>query len=415
MDRSEIDAFLQSESDPDRGRLRLETLLELERLEIEREKARREEDRHEQERRRWYVNPLFVAVAVGALSLIGDFIVSAVQGRQALSLQQLEASSDLVVSVFSDEAEQSLDNLRFLIGAGLVQDPDGRILAAAERFEPRAQSLGDRPPVRAGVYADPVEGQARVVRAIDGDTVVLDLGDWSPAPTGGPAPRLNEDGTLSLSLAGVNAPQIDVLCYTPLAMQQVYWGVSAKHELEVLVGLDRRDAPTVRVQITSVDDFGRARGLIGPPSLAEQDTIAFFRASYNAALLAEGHALASYTGVTPDGRVGVLEPDFIAEIRALTEQAEAAGKGLWTDLRRSFDIDTPEPTLIHPLLFLRVCWLNPGEDPWPWLNDQLLKRVVIRDLDTGGEIAPEQLISTEGRRIDQLRSFHSVALQPRGE
>lgn len=80
-------------------------------------------------------------VIVAVIGFLGSFVATYVQGYSDIELarQKYESDtvlarqkydSDLVLKAVTNDAQQSRENIRFLLEAGLIKDPDGRIAKA---------------------------------------------------------------------------------------------------------------------------------------------------------------------------------------------------------------------------------------------------------------------------------------------
>ncbi|MEO0666129.1 MAG: hypothetical protein AAFY97_10425, partial [Pseudomonadota bacterium] len=122
MDEKDLSRLLGAEPDIEKARLEAEIKLEIARLDLERERADREEARFAAERRNWYATPFFIGISAALLSVAGTLTTSLYQGSLQRDLEQQRASNQLLVSVLSAEEGQQVQNLRFLIAAGLIED-----------------------------------------------------------------------------------------------------------------------------------------------------------------------------------------------------------------------------------------------------------------------------------------------------
>lgn len=76
-------------------------------------------------------SPILVPVWVGVLGLLGGILLATVQGFFTGKLEREKAQSNLILkAIETGNIQDSATNLRFLIRAGLLDDPSGKIVAS---------------------------------------------------------------------------------------------------------------------------------------------------------------------------------------------------------------------------------------------------------------------------------------------
>ncbi|MEO0916063.1 MAG: hypothetical protein AAFY31_03650 [Pseudomonadota bacterium] len=401
MDRAEIEQILSEEDDVERARAKIEALLEAERLQLERDRSDRDDERLDREKRRWYANPLFVAVSVGALTLFSDFIVSSLQGRQDLLIQRERAASDLIRSAFVDEPEQTIRNLEFMIAAQLIEDPDKAIINAAEEFGPRetVTPVQSAPAVQVGVFDPPIFTTGTVERIVDGDSLTVRL-DFEFV-SGGPVPRVSSDGVLSASLAGVDAAELSVPgCDSGPESEARVWGEKARAlAIEAMQpGQNRR----VRFVLTEVDRFGRLHLIVAPTTRVPDDPRRIFDQSLNATLLKSGLGIPAIDDELPETLWTV--------VRGLSRDSEASGEGMFAEVSRRIDLDDVDLSRVPPWLARRVCFLmRRGTAPETYFENYFnANGAVFLDAETNRRLSGADIVRVDGSVVEQLRPLHSL-------
>lgn len=89
------------------------------------------------EARRLLAKPLWIeltvpgaTVTVALVGFLGTFAATYVKGWYDLELTRQKHNADLVLHAVAPDAKQSRENLRFLLEAGLLRDPDGKLAKA---------------------------------------------------------------------------------------------------------------------------------------------------------------------------------------------------------------------------------------------------------------------------------------------
>jgi hypothetical protein len=122
---------------------KLEAELALKRRELE---ARLEADRQ----RFWYSSPLTLAVASAVFAVLGTWLGAVLQGYNETELERQKFEAALIEKALDTKDQQaSARNLLFLLQAGLISDPEGKISALArspERLPSCAPNLTLFPP-----------------------------------------------------------------------------------------------------------------------------------------------------------------------------------------------------------------------------------------------------------------------------
>jgi hypothetical protein len=76
-------------------------------------------------RSRWF-NPLTIAVFVAGLGVVGNACVTLISSQQSRALEDRKAEAARILEVIKTNPEKAAVNLRFLLDAGLISDPDRR-------------------------------------------------------------------------------------------------------------------------------------------------------------------------------------------------------------------------------------------------------------------------------------------------
>ena len=401
MDRTEIEDILASETDVERAKAKIEGLLAAERLKLEQERSDREEERLIREKRRWYANPLFVAVSVGALTLLGDAIVSSVQGTRDLELQKQRAASDLIRSAFVDDPQQTIQNLEFMIAAQLIEDAEGAIIAAAERFSPRETvAATPQPEVVRGVFGPRVARVGTIERIIDGDSLRV---RFSGGFEGGPTPRISSSGAVTVALAGVDAAEVRTLgCDRDKMAATTAFGELARAEAQAFIGSPEAPARMLFL-LTEVSSFGRLHAIVAPLTRAQPEPLAMYDASLNRLLARKGLAIPSEGERLPEG--------IEARIRSDIRQSEEARLGMFSNLTRRVDLDAEDMGVLPSWLLRRACFILRSEKSADAYFADYFANVQVHDADTGAVLDASSFIKVEGNVIEQLRPMHSVRLE----
>lgn len=343
--RAELDALLLSDEEPERLRLKVEALLELEKIKLERDKNALEQEQHAMDKRRWWANPLIAAASVAALSLLGDMVISGIQGRNALLLQKQEASSDLIVKAFNSDVEQTLANMNFLISAGLIEADGDKIIEAAEQYRPRSDAPAPAEPSRATMrLLKPVQLTGRLSHVLDGDSVRVHLDEQSLQDPLVQSMRLRDEGLVAFSLEISDAPELrGPVCREVLQPKQEVWAEQAKAFTETQVGPP--DSP-VRLVVFGLL-LGNPRGLLITGETPELDAVTAFNRSVNHGLLDAGLAIPFFIDGHPKRLIGAAQ--------GVAARAEARGTGMYADLDRRFDPAASDPGLLSPWAYRRMC------------------------------------------------------------
>jgi hypothetical protein len=106
---------------------------------------------------RKFSDPLVLAIIGAALGLIANLVSGVMQARQALDLEAEKGRANLVQEfIKTGDSTKAKDNLKFLLSAGILTDPTGKISKALESNQPislpssgagdhsAADSLGER-------------------------------------------------------------------------------------------------------------------------------------------------------------------------------------------------------------------------------------------------------------------------------
>ncbi len=78
-------------------------------------------------------NPLAAAVAVGALTLLSNLIVSIIQNGKNEEIAREKNEAELIVEAVKTDSRTGHKNLKFFIDAGFIRDPDKRLSRLIER------------------------------------------------------------------------------------------------------------------------------------------------------------------------------------------------------------------------------------------------------------------------------------------
>lgn len=134
-------------------------------------------------------SPILIPIWVAVLGLVGGVLLAAVQGCYNSRLEKDKAQSNLILkAIETGNVQDSATNLRFLIGAGLLEDRDGRIMALLDK------------PGGMGVPKLPASSDSRSIEAILPASVEVNKGDsvefgcQDPANPGG-AVQMGVDNT----------------------------------------------------------------------------------------------------------------------------------------------------------------------------------------------------------------------------
>jgi hypothetical protein len=91
-----------------------------------------------QENQKQYLtfSPLVTGIIAAIVGLIGTAVGSYMQGRSQLEIERLKFESNLILkAVETGDSEKAKNNLLFMLGAGFIQDKDGKISALAKKSE----------------------------------------------------------------------------------------------------------------------------------------------------------------------------------------------------------------------------------------------------------------------------------------
>jgi hypothetical protein len=119
---------------PDSERTRLALDLQLKRADVELRRLEIAERRREGS----FVesaaaSPLVLAICGGIITAVGGIAVNQYQAGRALELERQKHQHELIVKMITtDDLDQAAQNLRFLVRANLLEDPDGQIAALAD-------------------------------------------------------------------------------------------------------------------------------------------------------------------------------------------------------------------------------------------------------------------------------------------
>lgn len=406
MDRETIEEILEQEGDVERAKARIDGLLAAERLTLERERSERDEERLDREKRRWYANPLFVAVSVGALTLVGDFFASTYQSARDLTLQRERAASELIRSAFVDDPEQTIRNLEFMIAADLIDDESRSIIQAARDFEPRETVPRPSPTrtVTPGRFDPPLSFVGTVERVLDGDSVTLKI-DWDFST--GPVPRLMpqfpSSRLVSASLAGVDAAEMRIPGCDPAAQSDaIRWGENARDFTRNFA--EPGQSKNVRIMLTEVDRIGQLHAIIAPLTRATEDPRAIFDASLNASLLDAGLAVPAVEDQLPSL--------VWSDVRRRSAMAERSRRGLFSSAGRRIDVSEATFASATPWLMRRACSIKRrGKEPMEYFRDFFSSQTVLRRAEDGRVLDLEDFIRVEGDVIEQLIPMHELEMQ----
>ncbi len=399
MTPDEIKDILNGAKSAEHGKAELDALIAAERLQLERDRSERDEERLDREKRRWYANPLFVAVAVGGLALFSDFVVSSLQGRQDLAIQRERAASDLIRSAFTDETEQTIRNLEFMIAAGLIEDAEGAIISAAQQFGPRETiSAPATSGSTSGEFDTPEFRIGTVERVVDGDSLIV---RFERGFSDGPSPRARPDGTVSVRLAGLDAAEVQSFgCREGYAEAMEAFGRQGLEAAKAFVGGDQ-DGVQMRFALTGVDGLGRLYAVVAPLTRAPDDAIEIYKTSLNRHLLTQGHAVAELHFAIPDALVPMIREDA----------ADAAQRKVGMHAGLEYDVDLTAEVLppMPPWLMRRICSIMRSSTPEPGAYfSRVLGRYDIRDAASGQSLSASDVIAVNGMKVSLLRPMHSL-------
>lgn len=117
-------------------------------------------------------SPILLPLWVAVLSLFGGVLVAAVQGCFNTQIEKGKSQASLILkAIETGDVEKSATNLRFLIKAGLLKDPSGKL---SELLEQR-DTIPVLPPSQGSLEVHATE--PGVVEVASADTVELSCGD----------------------------------------------------------------------------------------------------------------------------------------------------------------------------------------------------------------------------------------------
>ena len=110
---------------------------------------------------------LLLAIAGAVIAAHANLMVTVINGQNQVNTEQIHAEQALVLSAIDTDAEAAEKNLKFLVDAGLITDPDRRA-SILEYYEGR--ETGDGPTLNPGP-------RVRTSQAVP----ISDLAQGSPA------------------------------------------------------------------------------------------------------------------------------------------------------------------------------------------------------------------------------------------
>lgn len=135
MDRAQLIAEIRAETDAQRARNLLDLLAAL--------------DASDQARRRFWSNPLLLAISGGLLSVMTGVILGFVEHRSNVALERERLAHLMVRDAIGPDPTQAADNIQFLFEAGLLGTVGADIARAAELHQPVR-----RPPRPSGIAGE---------------------------------------------------------------------------------------------------------------------------------------------------------------------------------------------------------------------------------------------------------------------
>jgi kumamolisin len=133
-------------------------------------------------------DPVLLALVGAILTLLGNMVVSFVNNRNTIAQEKLKAASDLdleklkakynliLQSIATNDPEAAQRNIEFFIGSGLLDDADGAIRGALERYGPVLPAAsGGAAPVRRGVLPSDMARLYKFPPNLDGSGQVIGL------------------------------------------------------------------------------------------------------------------------------------------------------------------------------------------------------------------------------------------------
>ncbi|MDJ0824534.1 MAG: hypothetical protein QNJ16_03410 [Rhodobacter sp.] len=392
--RDDLEQLISSGEDIETTRLRVEAMLELEKLRIERENHKLEEDRQVRERRQWWANPLMVAAAVAALSLLGDMVLSSIQRSNANDLQRQKQSSDLIVKAFNADANQTIANLGFLSELELVDVDREALLAAAEQYRPKSDTASRAPSIGSPVILQrPIFGSGTFIRTANANSVTLRVERLDSGLPLGRGFRLTREGGVHIRLAGLQAmfPSTD-RCGSDLRTRKAAeWGRAARTAVTGFFGA--ATGQPVSFVLFANNAVGSFFGIVAKGEGFGDDPAKIYDASINRDLIINGHA-------TPWFRVEMGRPltDLIVRDADAAEDAKA---GMYAEMDGAIDpanlADEIEPYWALIELYCRAAARTP--DDIPGHLTQSLQTVGIYDLKSGEALGRDDLFSFEGDKV----------------
>ena len=407
MDKREIEEILSAEPDTDRARAKIEALMAAERFSIDRARSEQEQERLEREKRRWYANPLFVAVSVGVLTLWGDVVLSSIQAKRDRELQQEKAASDLIRSAFVDDPEQTIRNLEFMIAAKLIADDQGAILAAAKQFGPRESSTGvtNETDFSAGKFSTPQFVWATVVDVYDGNTIYARL---DRELEGEPRPARTQSGQVIVKLSGIDAPETHIFeCGTWKVGRELQieknteWAEIARDFLAESIRWRPNAESRILLMPLEVNFLGQLKSLVFQES---GNTKMEFHSSLNAELLRKGLAFPRYEDELP---IGVIAEVFEAANSAFTSSA-----GAYEVLSSQVDLQTKEFDMVHPWLLYHACTLLWNQQDPNSYFENIFSRIEFVDIESGRPVVPVEI---DQDRLMLRVPLHRIIMRERSD